>query len=256
MKKIFKRVGIGLLITFGILVIILGFLIVKNLGLFAEGNGEAYSIDKLTKLEDSPLKDKKVLFLGSSVTDGMEAKRTSFVEALEIRTGLIPIKEAVSGTTLADVSDKSYISRLLNNVGEQEIDLFVCQLSTNDATKGIELGAIKNSNGSNYKTETVTGALEFIFDHVEETYGCPTIVYTNPYFDNIEYSQMVDRLYELQEKWDIIIIDLFSDDSFNQLSESDRKLYMNDDIHPTRAGYIEWWTPVFERVLTETIMNQ
>ena len=29
-----------------------------------------------------------------------------------------------------------------------------------------------------------------------------------------------------------------------------RELYMADLIHPTKAGYREWWTPVFEKALT------
>ena len=54
-----------------------------------------------------------MLFLGSSVTYGACSGGYSFVEALAERTGLIPVKEAVSGTTLADVDDASYIARML-----------------------------------------------------------------------------------------------------------------------------------------------
>lgn len=34
-------------------------------------------------------------------------------------------------------------------------------------------------------------------------------------------------------------------------NESDYKLYMFDSIHPTRAGYLLWWTPKFEYKLYE-----
>lgn len=44
------------------------------------------------------------------------------------------IKEAVSGTTLVDEGVDSYISRL-NKIDTQNADIFVCQLSTNDATQ-------------------------------------------------------------------------------------------------------------------------
>lgn len=35
----------------------------------------------------------------------------------------------------------------------------------------------------------------------------------------------------------------------NAISSSQRALYMIDDIHPSRAGYREWWTPVLEQYL-------
>ena len=43
---------------------------------------------------------KKILFLGSSVTYGSAAKGTSFVDYLERRQEILPYKYALSGTTL------------------------------------------------------------------------------------------------------------------------------------------------------------
>lgn len=52
---------------------------------------------------------------------------------------------------------------------------------------------------------------------------------------------MVTCLLELQEKWDIGVLDLWTDAEFNDTSDADRELYMYDDIHPTKAGYRVWW---------------
>lgn len=52
------------------------------------------------------------------------------------------------------------------------------------------------------------------------------------------------------------IIDLWSDTDFNNITDQQRKLYMADKIHPTKAGYLEWWTPVFNQKLTEVIENE
>ena len=60
----------------------------------------------------SPLQGKTIIFLGSSVTEGSAADGESFVEILAQRDGIIPIKEAVSGTTLVDQDETSYIARL------------------------------------------------------------------------------------------------------------------------------------------------
>ena len=58
------------------------------------------------------LKEKTVLFLGSSVTYGSAAGGVSFAELMEEACGIRCVKEAVSGTTLADINDISYVSRL------------------------------------------------------------------------------------------------------------------------------------------------
>lgn len=35
----------------------------------------------------------------------------------------------------------------------------------------------------------------------------------------------------------------YSNKEFNNISAEERSLYMADNIHPTKAGYLEWWTP-------------
>ena len=50
-------------------------------------------------------------------------------------------------------------------------------------------------------------------------------------------------------KWNIGIIDLYRDEALNNITAEERDLYMADNVHPTRAGYRDWWTPKFEEVL-------
>ena len=64
---------------------------------------------------------------------------------------------------------------------------------------------------------------------------------------------MVDLLGKISKKWNISVIDLWSDEAFNIITEEKRQLYMADPIHPTQAGYLEWWTPVMEDALYEEI---
>ena len=58
------------------------------------------------------LKGKNILFLGSSVTYGSASGGISFVDLMAERCKSNCIKEAVSGTTLADINEDSYVSRL------------------------------------------------------------------------------------------------------------------------------------------------
>ncbi len=205
------------------------------------------------------LEGKKIIFLGSSVTYGAAAMGKSFIEDLEEKDGIVAIKEAVSGTLLVDedVADgKSYIARLKTIDPNQQIDAFVCQLSTNDATHHKPLGTIAESYDQElFDTKTVAGAIEFIIAYAKQTWHCPVVFYTGTRYDSKQYQKMVALLWAIQEKWQIDVIDLWNDPDMNQVTADDYKRYMADPIHPTRDGYREWWSPKFEEGLA-TILKK
>ena len=208
------------------------------------GNSVPYDVENAGTVENSPLQGKTVLFLGSSVTNGAAALHQSIPEYFAARMGCTAIKEAVDGTTLCDTGKSSYIQRMLNNVDpDQQIDLVVCQLSTNDASKGMPLGDFGDD------TATITGAIEYIIRYAKETWHCPVVFYTNARYDSDAYPAMVSRLYEIAEKEDVGVLDLWSDDAFNSISEEQRALYMKDNIHPYKSGYRDWWGPELEKQL-------
>lgn len=194
-----------------------------------------------------PLRGKTMIFLGSSVTYGSAAGGTSFVELLRVKEGCKVIKEAVSGTTLVDNGANSYVQRMLNNLpADREVDHFICQLSTNDATQNKPFGRVSDSkNLEDFNTKTIIGAMEYIICYAKETWDCPVSFYTGTKFDNVLYGKMVKALYDLQKKWDIGIIDLWNDEEMNNISEELYQRYMSDPIHPTALGYREWWLPKF-----------
>jgi len=187
------------------------------------------------------LKDKKVLFLGSSVTYGSAAGGESFADMLEKEYGCRSVKEAVSGTTLVDTGADSYVARLTAMDASLGADLFVCQLSTNDASQQKPLG---RADGR-MDVSTVAGAIEFIIDYARRTWGCPVAFYTNPRYDSESYAAMVALLKECARKYGVGIINLWDDEGFNALTDAQRARWLADPIHPTREGYREWWLPVF-----------
>ena len=67
---------------------------------------------------------------------------------------------------------------------------------------------------------------------------------------------MVDALYELKEKWGIGIIDLWNNQEMRSVSSQDYNKYMNDPVHPSKLGYEEWWTPVFEQYFLDFYSQQ
>ncbi len=230
----------------------------------APGNAEEYDLMNMERFENSPLKGKTILFLGSSVTYGAAAEGQSFVELFAYQDGVNAIKEAKSGTTLADElsplallafgNGDSYVKRLKNIDTTQKVNCLVCQLSTNDASLKKELGEISSSTTKeDFDTKTVTGAMEYIIAYAKETWNCPVVFYTGSRYESAEYEAMVKRLHELQGKWNIGIIDLYTDDTFNAISEKQYQLYMFDAIHPTKAGYERWWMPEMRKQLTEIL---
>lgn len=201
------------------------------------------------ELVNSLLDRKNLLFLGSSVTNGAAAEGVSFVDYIAERNGCNVIKEAISGTTLVD-GEESYITRLKRLDTIISVDLFVCQLSTNDAGQKKTLGRVSGTeNRKGFDTETVAGAIEFIIMYVRKNWNCPIAFYTSPKFESETYDAMVQLLKEIEKKWEICVIDLWNDTEFNSITKEQRERYMVDDVHPTQKGYLEWWTPVFEKKL-------
>ena len=180
------------------------------------------------------LQGKTILFLGSSVTYGSAANGVSFADIMEKRCGIKAVKEAVSGTTLADIDDSSYAARLKRVSKTLSPDLFICQLSTNDtkASKNISLAQVED-------------AIRFILEYVKDTFGCGIVFYTGTYFENEKYEEMIKLLYRLQAEYDFHILDLFHDAQMRAVSPADYQAYMRDPRHPLLRGYEEWWTPKF-----------
>ena len=156
------------------------------------------------------LKNKTVLFLGSSVTYGSAANGVSFADIMAETCGIKMIKEAVSGTTLADIDQTSYVSRL------KKIDL--------------------------NKTEE---AIRFILEYVNSSFNCPIVFYTGTYFESKHYQQMIELLFALQKEYNFFILNLWGDPEMLSVSKADYERYMADPVHPNIVGYREWWTPKF-----------
>ena len=241
-----------ILSIFLILIIAAGGYVGNMLGVFNEGNYGKYSLKNTEAVSDSPISGKTIIFLGSSVTFGYGSLGVSFADFLEKSDGITAIKEAVSGTTLVDVKNNSYVSRIKTIDKNIQADAFVCQLSTNDATKEMPLGETSDSfNADDFDTQTIAGAIEFIIAYANETWNCPVVFYTQSKYDSEHYAKMVDLLYEIQKKWDITIIDFWNDAEINSITNDERKIYLVDHIDPTKAGYKEWWLPKFQECLYE-----
>ncbi len=196
------------------------------------GNAKEYDVDTVKEDNSSLLSGKQICFLGSSVTKGFGSMDVSFPEFLSKECKIRYQKEAKNGTTLVNENEDSYVSRLYRINKGLSFDCFVVQLSTNDASKNKELG-----KADDIDDKTVCGAINTIISYIECNYHCPILFYTNPYYENENYQNMVSALYEIAKRKEITILDLYNDKAFNERIAQDKDLYMADDIHPTKAGY-------------------
>lgn len=229
-----------------------------QLNITKRGNAAEYSIENTPENADSPLNGKTYFFLGSSVTKGERSDGESMVDFVAKRNGCQCIKEAVSGTTLMDNGETSYVQRLdaylASGDRAEHLDAFICQLSTNDIKYPDSFGTVTGTDqrsAEDFDRTTTFGAVEYIIVKARETWDCPVVFYTNSNFHNENYETMLELLDQVAAKWDIEVIDLYRDEAFNDISEDDLDLYMSDTTHPTKAGYRDWWTPKFEEKLSE-----
>lgn len=218
------------------------------------GNAAEYHPENVVPLENSPLQGKRLLFVGSSVTNGSASLEKSMADYIAVLDGADVVKEAANGTTLADTNGSSYVSRLKKLDANQHFDAVIVQLSTNDAKQKIELGTVSDSREpGSFDTKTVVGAMEEIIAYVQATWDCPVFFYTGTKFESEAYAAMVGVMPQLEEKWGIHVIDLWNNEQMNAVSPEDYAFYMNDEIHPTQAGYLLWWVPVFQEYLYNVI---
>ena len=217
------------------------------------GNADRYDVSLVLPDRTSPLFGKTVIFLGSSVTVGALSMGQACADYLARKCGILALKEAVSGTTLADDEHdgSSYVERMHAIPASIHADAFVCQLSTNDAWQGKVMGAVAAEGP--YDTSTVAGAIQHVVTYARDTWQCPVVFYTGTYFESAEYAQMVELLMQVSELMDVPVIDLYHDEEMRAVSAEEYALYMHDPVHPTKAGYELWWTPKFEKALVELL---
>ena len=253
-------------------------------------NDAQFDVSNVEEIEGSVLKNKKIYWLGSSVTYGASSSGQSMADFISKRSGCISVKEAVSGTTLLndgltdDTGKKSYVNRLKTTTlfdTKEEVDAFVCQISTNDCTsarlsKRGEITADDKRELEDFNVATTLGAVEYIISYVVDTWGCPVYFYSGSYFGDgsnkyqrqnsnpkgSDYSALINQVKQIAEKRnkfkfvDVKIIDMYNDEEFNELaSEKYYSWAMNDPIHPKKAGYLQWRTPYIQHFLEKDFIE-
>ena len=189
-------------------------------------------------------------FLGSSVTYGATTNGKSFVELIDEDLRCDVVKEAVSGTNLANTKTSSYVARFQKAVDlKVEYEHFVIQLSTNDATNNMDYGTVgEETDPASFNTKTTAGAMEYLISYIRENFIADITFYTNPYYNNARYEQLIGVLDQIKAKWGIHVLDYYRYQDMERLDEATLKGYMSDAIHPNANGY-RWVADIMEEHL-------
>ena len=200
-----------------------------------------------------PLYGKTIYHLGSSISYGSANGGVSFADQIRDVTGSKMVKQTVSGTTLSAQKSNSYAQRWSNFTFTDNPDYLIIQLSTNDFTNsGITLGAV-GTQKEGFDKNTTAGALEYIISEtLKKSPDTKVVIYSCAVRESwaqshSEYTRFANiELAKLQQKWGILIVDLFS-------LEPLLPNIMSDDIHPNKQGYALLFTPTMINVLLDDI---
>lgn len=92
-----------LFIVIGIIILIAAIIALRVFfGLGHPGNAAPYALRRQLPRDNSPLRGKTILCLGSSISSGFSSGGVSFLDYLARIDGCRTIQETVSATTLAD----------------------------------------------------------------------------------------------------------------------------------------------------------
>lgn len=184
-------------------------------------------------INNSDKKKIKILAIGSSVTRGYATNGYSFVDMLneydDNEYYFEVIKEAIDGTTLANIDKDSYVARLRKYSLDElkSFDYILVQLSTND------LSRVKKEDDVNDETTTLGAINEFL--KLDKSFNEPKIIFYTCFKDRDKsYEKRIESLKNLLEKDSLGFIDFYYDENFiNQ----DFNFVMQDPVHPNINGY-------------------
>lgn len=200
------------------------------------------------------LKNKKVLFLGDSITEGVGAscQKNNYVNVFAKISGANVFNYGIGGTRIASQKNPScpnenryFYTRLA--IMEEQADYVVVFGGTNDFGHGnAEFGTYSDTTD-----DTFCGALRHLIESLCEKYPTARVVIVTPMHRASENSDVNDRggkpmakfidyinaIRHVAAEYSVPVFDLYSNSNIHAKTEAVRKIYMPDGLHPSDAGH-------------------
>lgn len=204
------------------------------------------------------LKNKKIVFLGDSITEGIgvEIPENRYVDRVAAQTGAICKNFGISGTRIAKQTvpsaskswDKDFISRVPDL--DDDADIIIVFGGTNDWGHG----DAKLGNFENHDSFTFYGGLHTLYTALIEKYPASQIVVLTPLHRIGELSHIVREdmpqankpyvlkdyvniIREVAEYYSIPVLDLFKTSGIQPEIDIIKEKYIPDGLHPNDNGH-------------------
>jgi len=211
------------------------------------------------------LKDKKIAFLGDSITEGCGASEPKymFVEKVRELSGATVLNYGIGGTRIARrkkpspsnaaIFDKYYASR----VDEMEdADIVFIFGGTNDWGHGDAILGTINDN----TVDSFYGAYNVLLDKINKKYPNSTVVIATPIHRSNEnnktndwggplyftFLEVVNAVKEIGAYHNLPVCDFFANEELNPTNEELNKKFFADGLHPNDAGHLKIAQEVIE----------
>lgn len=202
------------------------------------------------------LRNKKILFLGDSITEGAgsSAAEKRFSDLVAADTGAVCINCGICGTRIARQTkpsenprrDQDFISRVESM--DKDADIVVVFGGTNDWGHGdAQLGEFESRDAY-----TFYGALHVLYTSLIEKFPAATIVILTPLHRIGENDRMinperpnnvrllkeyVEAIREVAEYYSLPVLDLYKVSGLQPAIPIIKETYMPDGLHPNDAGH-------------------
>lgn len=201
------------------------------------------------------LKDKRIGFLGDSITEGhgVAEPQNIFWNRIAAQTGAKCFGYGIGGTRIAPQHDKTneawdrhFASRV--DEMEEDLDVIVVFGGTNDYGHGdAPLGTPADRDDS-----TFYGAYHVLLQKLFARYPAAEIVIMTPLHrtgeENCTYNELgvrrqtnlegyVDAVLKVATFYSVPVLDLFRAAGMNPIVPVQKELYMPDGLHPNDAGH-------------------
>ena len=202
------------------------------------------------------LKNRKIAFLGDSITEGSGASSVEkrYTDLIAQKTGAVCYNHGIGGTRIARQTAPSENPRhdldFPSRVGELEEDAEVVVVfgGTNDFGHGdAPFGSF-----SDRTVDTFYGALHFLYRSLIEKYPYSQIVIITPLHrhneidpasdgnhphKDITLREYVEAIRQTAEYYSLPVLDLFKTSGIQPNVPIMRETFMPDGLHPNDAGY-------------------
>ncbi len=224
-----------------------------------------YILSELDKLK--VLKDKTVMTFGDSIMHGDGNCFVGIADMMSQRYLMTPIDYSLGGSTFGKVNNREQIANQISKAinKNETADIIFINGGTNDMRKS-KPGTISDDfDYDNYGYEDFCSGMEYSLGLLKESFPDTPVVYIRAH--NMEYGIERNELHfgnlalDICEKWEIDVVDIFSDTDFNTHDKGMKSVYTvhtksckdGDSIHPNKLGYYKYYIPLVSEKAVEIL---